>query len=222
MNTSPATTEQVFTVDEHTSYTGVDALYEGVKAKQEYINKLQAENAQLREDNQKLTNIDTFKKELQQMMTQPSEAQQPSAATPAVMDEEKFKVIAQKMYQEQKTAEVYKANTDTVTAALTAAFGQDANNKKATKLAELGLSEEEFNAMCGKSPKVALRLLDITEPQKPSVTTAIQQLGNAAPAPTTSPKPFANAVKEAMGKPGKMEELVALALKDQSLLAQLN
>ena len=221
-NTSPATTEQVFPVDEHTSYIGVDALFEGVKAKQEYINKLQAENAQLREDNQKLTNIDTFKKELQQMMTQPSEAQQPSAATPAVMDEEKFKVIAQKLYQEQKTAEVYKANTDTVTAALTAAFGQDANNKKATKLAELGLSEEEFNAMCGKSPKVAMRLLDITEPQKPSVTTAIQQLGNAAPSPTTPPKPFANAVKEAMGKPGKMEELVALALKDQSLLAQLN
>lgn len=222
LNTTTATTEQVFTVDEHTSYQGVDALFEGVKAKQQYINQLQAENAQLRDENQKLGNINKFKEELQQMMTQPSEAQQPTTATPAVMDEEKFKVIAQQMYLQQKANEAAQANIDIVNASLVNAFGTDANNKKATKLAELGLSEEDFAAMCSKSPKVAMRLLEITETQKPSVASTVMQMGNAAPAPTTPNRPFADAVKAAAGKSGKMEELVAMALKDPSVLAQLN
>lgn len=67
-----------------------------------------------------------------------------------------------------------------------------------------------------------MRLLEITETQKPSVASTVMQMGNAAPAPTTPNRPFADAVKAAAGKSGKMEELVAMALKDPSVLAQLN
>lgn len=220
-----ATTDaQVFTVGEHSEYIGTKALFEGAVAKEAFIQKLKSENDELRKQLEKLNNLKNFKEEVSAMLDGKVTENVTEAATTANMDEGKVREIAQHLYLEQKMADTVTANLNVVNNALKASYGSDVENKLNNKLSELGMTRAEFEAICGKSPAVALKIADVS-PVKFSVSS------NIATAPGLSLQPsvgsedpadsFKKKVAEASGDSRKMREIYDMALKDPSLLSKL-
>ncbi len=98
----------------------------------------------------------------------PDAAKPNSEAAPQISADDIAKQVMSKL-QEERDAEARKQNWDTVTAALTQAFGDATNQKVAEAAAEAGLSLEEAAELAKSKPKAFLKLFpDLTSKAKPS------------------------------------------------------
>lgn len=149
----------------------------GLKHAQDFIPQLKSqisdkeqENARLREELNRLKEIESSV----QKLTQSSPDPQPTV--PGTMTEEQIaELVVRQLSKKEKEVE-QKQNLQTVVSTLRNVFGPDAEKTFYAKASELGLSMEEINGLAATKPKAVLTMLGISEnaqpanPAKPSPT----------------------------------------------------
>lgn len=127
--------------------TVADALIGAAKA-QEHIQRIEAENAELRSVAKKVDTLEQVLLNLEQ-----GKPVQTIQAVPAVEDQEK---IVLSVLEKQRAAEAAKANREQVLNALKERYGDKVNEALTQKANDLGLSVAELGALAARSPKAVL------------------------------------------------------------------
>lgn len=138
--------------------TVADALIGAAKA-QEHIQRIEAENAELRTVAKK---VDTMEQLLQRLEVGKDADRTP---IPKVEDQEK---LVLSVLEKQKAAEREQANREAVLSSLKERYGDKVNDVLTSKANDLGLSVAELGALAARSPKAVLGYFD-TKAVSPSV-----------------------------------------------------
>lgn len=157
--------------------TVADALIGAAKA-QEHIQRIEAENAELRTVAKK---VDTMEQLLQRL-----EVGKGADSTPIPKVEDQEKLVLS-VLEKQKAVEREQANREAVLSSLKEKFGDKVNDVLTSKANDLGLSVAELGALAARSPKAVLGYFD-TKPVSPSVqgtvnTQALQPQAGEVKAP---------------------------------------
>jgi len=142
--------------------TVADALIGAAKA-QEHIQRIEAENAELRTVAKK---VETMEQLLQRLEVGKGADHTP---IPKVEDQEK---LVLSVLEKQKAAEREQANRETVLNSLKEKFGDKVNDVLTNKANDLGLSVAELGALAARSPKAVLGYFD-SKPVAPSVQSTV-------------------------------------------------
>lgn len=142
--------------------TVADALIGAAKA-QEHIQRIEAENAELRAVAKK---VDTMEQLLQRLEV--GKGSDP-APIPKVEDQEK---LVLSVLEKQKAVEREQANREAVLNSLREKFGDKVNDVLTSKANDLGLSVAELGALAARSPKAVLGYFD-SKPVAPSVQSTV-------------------------------------------------
>lgn len=141
-------------------YSSAEEALKGAAHAQEYIQQLKADNAAkeaelalLRGESGKQAELERTVQELMQKISQP--ANQSGITADQVAELVKSQLSAQ---DKQKLAT---QNTQQVVNAVKTAFGDEAGVKFYQKAAEMGMSNDEFNALAARSPQAVLTLFGI-------------------------------------------------------------
>lgn len=160
-------TQQPFVVGANSVYADVNALFEGAKQKEAFIETLKAEKKALEEQVKALSNINKFKEDLQKMEDNNTATQvtQPTSE----LTEAKVQELALKAMLEQQEKAKKEQNLADVQGTLQKVFGAEAEHKVEAKCKELGITKEFGMGLAKDSPKAFLKLLGLEEPAKVSV-----------------------------------------------------
>ena len=164
-----------------TNYESFDKLGAGLKAKEEHIRNLEAENAMFRE---KLSKIESIEEKLSKMTEQ--QAQPPQEAK-EVFDEQKLAAMLDSTLQQREAQRVAQENELAVSRALQERFGDKAGAMLQAKATEMGVDLKFLQSVAQKSPKAIMAYFNESSSKVPSVhTSSVQttaQLETKADAP---------------------------------------
>lgn len=152
--------------------TLADALV-GLKNAQEFIPSLQAKQAEKDAEIERLRKeadrVQTLEETLAAFTSQRDEQRQPTAA-PA-FDENKLADLVNRTLTQREQAAVAQQNLASVVTILQQSFGADAESKFYGKASEMGMSQQEINALASKNPKAVLAMLGVSnQPSKQTNT----------------------------------------------------
>lgn len=143
--------------------TVADALV-GLKNAQDFIPTLQKEKRELESRYQelegKVSKIDALEATLLELTT--GNKEEPSTTTGSSIDPESITKQVKDILNAEKTKTVQEQNLKEVVSAVKAQFGDKAEEVFYNKAKELGMSNEEFNALAARNPKLCLKALDIS------------------------------------------------------------
>lgn len=165
VETTTGMEQKPFIVGEHSVYKTVEDLYKGAIQKEQYIQKLQKENAELLEKLDSINMETNLVEEFQQlrkgntpMMNEDN--QMSMSNTNAPMTDEDIKQIALKAMQENAE----KQRKETNLAECKSLLGSDDNAVNLAlknKAKELGVTEEDLLAMAADKPQLFKRLIGV-------------------------------------------------------------
>ena len=161
-------------VGEGKKYATLDMALAALEPAQRHIDKIQAENAELRAANEKSRSQEDILADWQQKIDAQSIPATPQvAATPAVSPEAIGEMVNQQM-KANAAATAAKANTTKVTEAMTKHYGtvEKAEAAYIAQAAEMGLGVGGLNSLSASSPQAVLKLLGVTQstPLAPATT----------------------------------------------------
>lgn len=137
--------------------TPEDAL-KSVPHAQKHIQELESTLSELREELTKRATLEEAMAQLRRDSTQIADnggAAQPAAAAP---DLESLAKIVDGLVEKRELSKVKLENQKKVVASLQSAFGEKAREAHAARLAEIGMSQEDFTSLASRSPAAALAL----------------------------------------------------------------
>lgn len=139
-------------------YATVEKALEALAHAQNHIQTIESENGQLRS---KVDGV-VSKEELYNTVQELLKAER-QTATPATVDEAAIAAMLDRRLTERELQATAKHNTEVVKKAMVDKFADKADEIYKARAQELGLSLGELNAMIGKSPVAALKLLGLDE-----------------------------------------------------------
>lgn len=145
-------------------YKSVEDALVALQHSQSFIPQLRQENDLLKQRQQEqeasLARMTTLEEEVRKL-TQGNPAQ---GTPPAAVDQETIAKLVEQSLTSAQQAQLAKANQQKVVEAITNKFGAEkAGELFYAKAAELGFSQADINALAGKSPEAALRIVGISE-----------------------------------------------------------
>jgi hypothetical protein len=146
-------------------YSSVDAVLEGLQAKENFIQQLKSENAAMREKLDASKGIDDVLAALSQNgkpdAPAPGTTEQQPAAN-AVTPQDLVKVVNQ-VLQQNSAQDIQKNNLKEFNKVCAKAYGNKAKKVFLEKAAEAGLTQGEVKDLAAKNPKLALKALGISQ-----------------------------------------------------------
>lgn len=213
--TTTGNEQKPFIVGEHSVYNTVEDLYKGAVQKEQYIQKLLKEAAELRaqvEQNKHETDLRqeliNFRKEA--LMTNNDTTQVENTTT---LTDDTIKEIALKAMQENMAKQLEEKNLKECKELL-GSSDDDINLALKNKASELGVTVEDLNDMAAKKPQLFKRLFDIKEARTVEfIPSSVRQVNNTQPVDS-----YAEFVKNA-NDPRYVASLVDKAMKDPSIVS---
>ena len=207
--------QKPFIVGEHSVYNTVEDLYKGAVQKEQYIQKLLKEAAELRaqvEQNKYETDLRqeliNYRKEA--LMTNNDTTQVENTTT---LTDDTIKEIALKAMQENLAKQQAERNLQECKSML----GSDedtVNLALKNKAGELGVTVEDLNDMASTKPQLFKRLFDIKEaPKVDFIPSSVRQVNNTQPTDT-----YEEFIKNAKD-PRYVASMVDKVQKDPSLIS---
>lgn len=207
--------QKPFIVGEHSVYNTVEDLYKGAVQKEQYIQKLLKEAAELRaqvEQNKYETDLRqeliNYRKEA--LMTNNDTTQVENTTT---LTDDTIKEIALKAMQENLAKQQAERNLQECKSML----GSDedtVNLALKNKASELGVTVEDLNDMASTKPQLFKRLFDIKEaPKVDFIPSSVRQVNNTQPTDT-----YEEFIKNAKD-PRYVASMVDKVKKDPSLIS---
>lgn len=213
--TTTGNEQKPFIVGEHSVYNTVEDLYKGAVQKEQYIQKLVKEAAELRaqlEQNKYETDLrqELIKYRKEALMTNNDTTQVENTTT---LTDDTIKEIALKAMQENMEKQLEEKNLKECKSLL-GSSEDDINLALKNKASELGVTMEDLNDMAAKKPQLFKRLFDIKEaPKVDFIPSSVRQVNNT---PTTDG--YSEFVKNA-NDPRYVAQMVEKAMKDPSIIS---
>lgn len=213
--TTTGNEQKPFIVGEHSVYNTVEDLYKGAVQKEQYIQKLVKEAAELRaqlEQNKYETDLrqELIKYRKEALMTNNDTTQVENTTT---LTDDTIKEIALKAMQENMVKQQQEKNLQECKSML-GSTDDDINLALKNKAGELGVTVEDLNDMAATKPQLFKRLFDIKEaPKVDFIPSSVRQVNN-----TPSTDGYTDYVKNATN-PRYVAEMVEKAMKDPSIVA---
>lgn len=207
--------QKPFIVGEHSVYNTVEDLYKGAVQKEQYIQKLLKEAAELRaqvEQNKYETDLrqELIKYRKDALMTNNDTTQVENTTT---LTDDTIKEIALKAMQENMAKQQAEKNLQECKSML-GSTEDDINLALKNKATELGVTVEDLNDMASTKPQLFKRLFDIKEaPKVDFIPSSVRQVNN-----TPSVDGYSEYVKNATN-PKYVSEMVDKAMKDPSIIS---
>lgn len=155
--------------------TLADALV-GLKNAQEFIPSLQAKQAEKDAEIERLRVQAERVQTLEETLAAFTSQQEQRQGTPApAFDENKLADLVNRTLTQREQAAVAQQNLASVVSTLQQSFGADAEAKFYGKASEMGMTQQEINALASKNPKAVLAMLGVSN--------------QAAKQPNTTPPP---------------------------------
>lgn len=214
--TTTGNEQKPFIVGEHSVYNTVEDLYKGAVQKEQYIQKLVKEAAELRaqlEQNKYETDLRqeliNYRKEA--LMTNNDTTQVENTTT---LTDDTIKEIALKAMQENMAKQQAEKNLQECKSMLGSTDDAIELAMK-NKASELGITVEDLNDMASTKPQLFKRLFDIKEQPKTTefIPSSIRQINNTQPVDG-----YAEFVKNAKD-PQYVASMVEKAMKDPSIVS---
>lgn len=213
--TTTGNEQKPFIVGEHSVYNTVEDLYKGAVQKEQYIQKLVKEAAELRaqlEQNKYETDLRqeliNYRKEA--LMTNNDTTQVENTTT---LTDDTIKEIALKAMQENMVKQQQEKNLQECKSML-GSTEDDINLALKNKAGELGVTVEDLNDMAATKPQLFKRLFDIKEaPKVDFIPSSVRQVNN-----TPSTDGYTDYIKNATN-PRYVAEMVEKAMKDPSIVS---
>lgn len=140
-----------------------DALV-ALQHSQNFIPQLRQENEFLKQQQADKDAALERMKTLEETVLKLSQGNPAQGTPPVAVDQEAIAKLVEQTLTNTQQAQLAKANQQKVAEAITNKFGAEkAGELFYAKAAELGFSQAEINALAGKSPEAALRLVGISE-----------------------------------------------------------
>ena len=207
--------QKPFIVGEHSVYNTVEDLYKGAVQKEQYIQKLLKEAAELRaqvEQNKYETDLrqELIKYRKDALMTNNDTTQVENTTT---LTDDTIKEIALKAMQENMAKQQAEKNLQECKSML-GSTEDDINLALKNKATELGVTVEDLNDMAATKPQLFKRLFDIKEaPKVDFIPSSVRQVNN-----TPSTDGYSEYVKNATN-PKYVSEMVDKAMRDPSMIS---
>lgn len=207
--------QKPFIVGEHSVYNTVEDLYKGAVQKEQYIQKLLKEAAELRaqvEQNKYETDLrqELIKYRKDALMTNNDTTQVENTTT---LTDDTIKEIALKAMQENMAKQQAEKNLQECKSML-GSTEDDINLALKNKATELGVTVEDLNDMAATKPQLFKRLFDIKEaPKVDFIPSSVRQVNN-----TPFTDGYSEYVKNATN-PKYVSEMVDKAMKDPSIIS---
>ena len=207
--------QKPFIVGEHSVYNTVEDLYKGAVQKEQYIQKLLKEAAELRaqvEQNKYETDLrqELIKYRKDALMTNNDTTQVENTTT---LTDDTIKEIALKAMQENMAKQQAEKNLQECKSML-GSTDDDINLALKNKATELGVTVDDLNDMASTKPQLFKRLFDIKEaPKVDFIPSSVRQVNN-----TPSTDGYSDYVKNATN-PRYVAEMVEKAMKDPSIVS---
>lgn len=213
--TTTGNEQKPFIVGEHSVYNTVEDLYKGAVQKEQYIQKLLKEAAELRaqvEQNQYETDLrqELVKYRKEALMTNNDTTQVENTTT---LTDDTIKEIALKAMQENMAKQQQEKNLQECKGML-GANEDDINLALKNKASELGVTVEDLNDMAATKPQLFKRLFDIKDTRPADfIPSSVRQVKDAQPVDG-----YAEFVKNAKD-PRYVASIVEKAMKDPSIVS---
>lgn len=213
--TTTGNEQKPFIVGEHSVYNTVEDLYKGAVQKEQYIQKLLKEAAELRAQVEQNKHETDLRKELinfrkEALMTNNDTTQVENTTT---LTDDTIKEIALKAMQENMAKQLEEKNLKECKELL-GSSDDDINLALKNKASELGVTVEDLNDMAAKKPQLFKRLFDIKEARQVDfIPSSVRQVNNTQPVDS-----YAEFVKNA-NDPRYVASLVDKAMKDPSIVS---
>lgn len=207
--------QKPFIVGEHSVYNTVEDLYKGAVQKEQYIQKLLKEAAELRaqvEQNKYETDLreELIKYRKDALMTNNDTTQVENTTT---LTDDTIKEIALKAMQESMAKQQADKNLQECKSML-GDTEDTVNLALKNKASELGVTVEDLNDMAATKPQLFKRLFDIKEARQVDfIPSSVRQVNNT---PTTDG--YSEFVKNA-NDPRYVASMVEKAMKDPSIIS---
>jgi hypothetical protein len=138
-------------------YSSVESALEALKHSQEYIPNLQGDKDKL---TQELDNLKGQQNQIDDLTTiverLTAKKVEPSDQTNETLGEQDVAKLVQSILNQNKTTSLRDTNTESVTKALAAKYGTEAEKEFYGKADALGMTKEAFNDLAATSPKAVL------------------------------------------------------------------
>lgn len=148
-------------------YATVEKALEALAPSQSHIATLEAELKELRAKTEGVVSVEQVYATVQELL----EKERRPAVTPA-LDEASLAGLLDRTLTAREQAASKQQNVEAVKSALTAKFGDKANEQFKAKAAELGLPIGELNALAAKSPKAVLEYFGVKPGGTPARTSS--------------------------------------------------
>lgn len=166
-NISEATTtgieQKPFIVGEHSVYNTVEDLFKGAVQKEQYIQQLIKETAELRAQLEQNKNETNLLQELKNYRKETLMTDNVNVENTNTLTDDTIKEIALKALQENMAKEKAAANLQACKSML-GSSEDDINLALTNKAAELGVTKEDLEDMASTKPQLFKRLFDFKEP----------------------------------------------------------
>lgn len=176
-------------------YKDVTSALHGLQHSQSFISTLKNENAQLKQELERMNNEVVKIRELEETIrTLTSGQQAPAQQQQPVVDQQSVAELINQTLSQREQDAIRQANIRKVVASVQSQFGDKAEQTFYDKAKEVGMSAEAINSLAAQSPEAVFRLLGLsgveqnkqafTAPASPSINTLGYQ-----PQPDTFIKP---------------------------------
>lgn len=145
-------------VGEGKKYRTPEEALKSVPHAQKHIQELEATLGELREELTKRATLEEAMAQLRRDSTQIADNGSVAPPATAAPDLESLAKIVDGLVEKREMSKVQLENQKKVVASLQSAFGEKAREAHAARLAEIGMSQEDFTSLASRSPKAALAL----------------------------------------------------------------
>jgi hypothetical protein len=176
-------------------YKTVEDALKGLMHAQGFIQTLTAEKKTVEQELSALRPVAEQVTELRavvERLTQPSTTTQQTVEVKGVSEEQVAKLVEATLSRAEQ-ARVAKQNLEAVANAAKTVFGEKAEAEFYGRARELGMSQEEINAMAARTPKAALKLLGIEDKTQ-------AKTGSSAPTGSINTTDFSHNTQSYIGR----------------------
>ena len=176
-------------VGEGKKYATLDLALAALEPAQLHIDKIQAENAELRASNEKARAQEDILADWKAQISEQTPVPSPQVVSSPTQTPEAIGMMVNQQMEAIAAKAAAKANTEEVTAAMTQHYGDAAKAEAAyiAQAAEMGLGVAGMNTLSAQSPKAVLKMLGITKQSSPAPTPSHGSVNTATLNPTSTP-----------------------------------
>lgn len=172
-------------VGEGKKWKDLQTLIKSKNDSDSYVKIMEARLDDFREQITEMSKTNSTRASLEDLLKQADEQNLASKHTPPLKEDttptlklEDIKNLAKQTYAEEETARQQQSNFNLVRAKLTEQLGDNYAETVRERIADLGMSEQEFNSLARSNPKLLINALGLEQTKKEPFQAPLRNSGN--------------------------------------------